>query len=280
MASNELTDKYLSDICEFKTKFSYLIKDTLQPNYTDIASPYLNCIIAYCVSIAELTNQFSLIQQHKMFASSLILSRSIFEEAAIINTLIKEKKDNLKSNFYKYLFIQDMYQDLRINKAWKSSSTDYWRRIHSLLLKEFPSELQNKNIRLFSQNPDSFSGYSTSEQNDLDEIVSNLRKMKCYNYYPTALCADLFDNVYSKTDMATIDVQSEAKCDIKAIYGLLCHYSHSNLSAIDDLHFIKGESTIPKICYNKEINNNNKVVLQWMKYTLDYIYIKLKDETV
>ncbi len=77
-----------------------------------------------------------------------------------MNRLIKESKDGEKSDFYKYLYIQDMYQDIVINNGWNNNAEDYWRRIHNFLLQQFPSRIKNIKIHPFIKDDDIFKGYT------------------------------------------------------------------------------------------------------------------------
>ena len=155
MNQKETTDQqYLSDILNFKMNFCSVMKTNIFPKYSKIACSYLNTILGYITNLAELSNQFAKLQCNSMFISSIIISRSIFEECSILNRLIRESKYGEKSNFYKSLFIQDMYQDIVINNGWNNNAEDYWRRIHNLLLQHFPARIQSIQIQPFINDAD------------------------------------------------------------------------------------------------------------------------------
>lgn len=265
-----IIEKYFNDIIYFKTKFSLAVNKK-KSEYCNIACSYFNTILTYLVNLSELTNQFSRIQQEKMYMSSVVISRSIFEECAILNQLFKQSKYGENSYFYKYLYIKDMSQDISINKRWNIESNDYWRRIHNLLQQHFDSEVDLDDVQPFSENIEDFRGYTEFEIKTLNKCVSQLEKQKCYQYTKSQICADLFNDVYSNTDLIKLDVKNEAKNDIKVIYGQLCHYSHLNITAIDELNVIKTENGSPILCFDQKIKDNN-VILQWIKFSLDYIF--------
>jgi len=95
---------YLSDILGFKMKLCSIMETNIIPKYPKIACTYLHTTIGYITNLAELSNQFALLQNNKKFISSIIISRSIFEECGILNRLIKESKYGEKSPFYKSLY--------------------------------------------------------------------------------------------------------------------------------------------------------------------------------
>ncbi|WP_303805944.1 hypothetical protein [Ruminococcus flavefaciens] len=272
MNQKETTDQqYLSDILNFKMNFCSVMKTNIFPKYSKIACSYLNTIFGYITNLAELSNQFAKLQCNSMFISSIIISRSIFEECSILNRLIRESKYGEKSNFYKSLFIQDMYQDIVINNGWNNNAEDYWRRIHNLLLQHFPARIQSIQIQPFINDADLLKGYTIDEKRELKRIVEELNEETMYiKYTKSKLCSWLFEDVYSNTDLTKKDTKNEAKKDIRIIYNQLCHYSHLSLTAIDDFNILKGEDGIHKPCFDKKIINND-VILQWMKYSLDYI---------
>jgi len=174
--------QYLNSIFNFKKVVSLTIQDLI-PKHHKIATPYLNTILTYLINLAELSNEFAQQQKDNMLPSSFIVSRSIFEECAILNRLIKENKYGENSYFYKYLYIQDMHQDIIINSGWNNEANDYWRRIHNLLHLNFPSELQEIEIQPFPENSDCFKGYTKNEKCELTKIVNNLSKDKKYKEY-------------------------------------------------------------------------------------------------
>ena len=280
--------QYLSDIENFKGKFFSELENNIFPKYSTIDCPYLNVIIRYIVNLAELSNQFAILQKHAKFISSIIISRSIFEECAILNSLIKESKYGERSFFYKSLIIKDMYQDIVINNSiWENSNQNYWRRIHSFLSRFFPNDLERNQIQPFINDADSSKKYDTDEQMKLKNIVEELNKNEKYTKYKKSkICAQLFNDVYLKTNLKKMEDQNDAarrekaqneksqneeepqraEDDINGIYNLLCHYSHLNITAIDN--FKEGEDG--KLYFEQKIDNND-VVLQWMKFSLDYI---------
>lgn len=266
--------QYLNSIFNFKKVVSLTIQDLI-PKHPKIATPYLNTILTYLINLAELSNEFAQQQKDNMLPSSFIVSRSIFEECAILNRLIKENKYGENSYFYKYLYIQDMHQDVIINSGWNNEANDYWRRIHNLLHLHFSSELQEIEIQPFPENSDCFKGYTKNEKCELTKIVNNLSKDKKYKEYTKSKnCSVLFEDVYSKTDLIKFDTNHKVKNDIRIIYGQLCHYSHSSLTAIEDFN-ITIKDGVSMFCFIPDVNNKiiniNKVILQWMKYTLEYI---------
>lgn len=277
---------YLSDILGFKMKLCSIMETNIIPKYPKIACTYLHTIIGYITNLAELSNQFAVLQNNKKFISSIIISRSIFEECGILNRLIKESKYGEKSHFYKSLYIQDMYQDIVINNGWNNSNQDYWRRIHNLLLHHFPYRINKIQIQPFINDTDLFKEYTIDEQEHLKSIVNELNEDPINKQYTKSkMCAKLFEDVYSNTELKRLEDQNKytqndknqneespqrAEDDIKSIYSLLCHYSHLSITAIDDFNILKGEDQIPKLCFDQKIIDNN-VILQWMKYSLDYI---------
>ncbi|MBQ3885591.1 MAG: hypothetical protein II729_05725 [Ruminococcus sp.] len=263
--------QYLNDIFNFKTNFCSIIAINVNNKYPAIACSYLNTIIAYLTNLAELSNQFAKLQSNSMFISSIIISRSIFEECAILNQLIKENKSDTNSSFYKSLYIQDMYQDIVINNGWNNNNEYYWRRIHNFLLKHFKSKIKKIQIQPFPKNEHSFKGYNTNEKIALKKIVEQLKEEPIYKKYTKSkLCSNLFKDVYQKTELIKKDKKKDAKNDIRIIYSQLCHYSHLSLTAIDDFNSQKEGNEKPNLCFDKKISNN-EVILQWMKYSLDYI---------
>lgn len=277
---------YLSDILDFKMKLCSIMGTNIIPKYPKIACTYLHTIIGYITNLAELSNQFAILQYNEKFISSIIISRSIFEECSILNRLIKESKYGEKSRFYKFLYIQDMYQDIVINNGWNNTNQNYWRRIHNLLLQHFPYHIKNNQIQSFINDDALFKGYTIDEQEYLRSIVNELNENPIHKQYTKSkICAKLFEDVYSNTELKKMEDQNNdtqndkdkneesshrAEDDIKSIYSLLCHYSHLSITAIDDFNILKGEDVIPKLCFDKKIVNND-VILQWMKYSLDYI---------
>ena len=237
--------------------------------------------VEYHRSPTELSNQFATLQYNEKFISSIIISRSIFEECSILNRLIKESKYGEQSRFYKFLYIQDMYQDVVINNGWNNTNQNYWRRIHNLLLQHFPYRIKNNQIQSFINDAALFKGYTIDEQEYLKSIVYELNENPINKQYTKSkICAKLFEDVYSNTELKKMEDQNKdtqnaessprAEDDIKSIYSLLCHYSHLSITAIEDFNILKGEDEIPKLCFDKKIINND-VILQWMKYSLDYI---------
>lgn len=269
MNAEEVIKKHLEDIRNFKNEF-ITTNQSLIPEYINLANPYFNTILVYLCNLAELSNQFAVLQEKDMNMSSIIVSRSIFEECAILNQLFKQSKYGVNSYFYKYLYIMDMSQDITINKGWNNEAMDYWRRIHYFLQTKFKYEVDLKEIQPFSENIEEFKGYTKPEKEKLKKIVADLKEKHCYNFTKAKICSDLFNDVYLNTELAKLDTESAAKCDIRVIYGQLCHYSHLNLTAIDEINTLKNEDGTSKFCFNQEINNNN-VILQWMKYSLEYI---------
>lgn len=293
--------QYLSNIENFKEHFKLVMNTNISPKYPKIACTYLRTITVYITNLAELSNQFAILQKNAKFISSIIISRSIFEECAILNSLIKASKHGERSNFYKSLIIKDMYQDIVINNSiWENNNQNYWRRIHCSLSRFFPNDLERNQIQPFINDADSSKKYDTDEQMKLKDIVEELNKNEKYTKYTKfKICAQLFNDVYLNTELKKMEAQNDAarrekaqneksqneeepqraEDDIKGIYSLLCHYSHLNITAIEDFNTIK-ENGIVKICFDKKIDNNN-VVLQWMKFSLDYIlniFIKYCDD--
>lgn len=289
--------QYLSEIENFKGKIISELEKNIFPKYSTIDCPYLNVIIRYIVNLAELSYQFAKLQGKKMFISSIIISRSIFEGCGILNSLIKESKYGERSFFYKSLIIKDMYQDIVINDGWNNIAEAYWRHIHSFLSRFFPNDLQRNQIQPFINDADSSKKYDTDEQMKLKEIVKKLNEHDINKQYTKIkICAQLFNDVYLNTELKKMEDQNDAariekaqneepqngeephraEDDIKVIYSQLCHYSHLNITAIDN--FKEGEDG--KLYFEQKIDNNN-AVLQWMKFSLDYIlniFIKYCDD--
>ena len=275
MNSEVIENKYLSDIYNFKNTVTSFVQIEVIPKYESIASAYFHTIIGYLINLCELSNQFAKLNNEKLFIASTIISRSIFEECAIINQLIKEKKYGNKAYFYKYLYIQDMYQDIMINKGWDNTAEEYWRRIHNLLLKQFPSKIKSAHIQSLSNNIDSFNSYSISEKTELINIVEQLKGSRIYKKYTKSkICSVLFEEVYSNTNFVQLDVNQEAKQDARIIYNQLCHYSHLNLTAIDNFNIIKNFKFFHKIFWNififELVKNKHKINI-YIFQTFHYI---------
>lgn len=264
MNKNDAEVFYLDEISAFKSKYGSFISN-LKQKYMRIATPYLNTVIAYLTNLAELSNQFARIQKDGMQISSILVSRSVFEECAIINKLIKESSFDINSFFYKHLYIKDMVQDININNGWNNEAEAYWRRIHNFLIKHFSEKVSQIKIREYPEDISNFTGYSDTEKTQLKKVVYDLSHDKRYQKYTiTAICTELFNDVYSNTDLIDKDIEHQAICDVKVLYGQICHYTHLNLTAIDEFNSIIDENMPIKLCFEKKIQNNY-VVLQWMK---------------
>lgn len=249
---NKICDESLQYLAGIREKYD----DSFDPQQRSIILYYLNSVmIAHDIALLQL-------QEYNQNSSVMIAARSVFEGCATCLQLMREYKEDEVSEFYKYLVAMDINQDLKIYNGWNELNLDYLNRFHNKISKYFPEHLKNIISKYDGRKED----YPKQEISKLKDMVEHVWKKYRYKYSKTKLCKELFsaNNLF----------EDKPTADVPVIYPMNCHFSHLNLTAIDDMCTvnIKNKSYI-------SFNNNHKQLLptiQWVRYSLKYLFEEVK----
>ena len=216
-------------------------------------------------NVAELSSQIALLQQNSKNVGMILLARSAIEECSLIFYLINEcNKSSMEvSKFYKYLVYKDMLQDRDIINNWGDADILYYNRFCNNLNKYFSEEISYFNVPQYSESNTSF----TEEEIDIiNKAINYLFKKIGKDYSATKIVKQMLN------DIDTIDDDKNSR-DI--IYPSLCHYTHFNISAIDELCICSINET-NYISFN---NNCDELIpaMRAVYVSFQYIFSRFKE---
>ena len=247
---NNLNKEILNFITEHEISFNDCKKEEIK--YT----------MLHLGNVSTLTTQISLLQTYNKNIGTVLLARAVLEECAIIFHLINEydSSSNEVSEFYKYLLIKDIYQDMTIIGMWKSKDISYYNRFCYILNHYFYKNISCKNmeIPIYDCNRKNF---TRKEIKKINDTLKMLKKDYDKSYKVSKIVQQTLNAIN------TIEDNENAR---NIIYPTLCHYTHFNITAIDELCLYKDDNN-NIITFN---NNCDDLLpsLRVIYFTLEYIF--------